>query len=312
MNAIYDIIVIGAGPAGLTAALYAARAGKSVLLIEKETFGGQITYSPKVENYPGIASMSGNEFAERLLDQVTALGVQIEMGTVCAVKQSGREKHVLTEEGETYAASALIIAAGSHHRKLGIPGEEALIGRGISFCAVCDGAFYRGREIALIGGGNTALQEAILLSEGCKKVTIVQNLAALTGEARLAAALAQRTNVEVLTNTVVEALRGEDALQAIIVRNTDTEERKTLKVDGMFVAIGQQPENTPFAEVVTLEKDGYIAAGEDTITDSAGIFAAGDCRAKRIRQITTATADGTVAALAACRYLETLANEENR
>lgn len=302
----YDIIVIGAGPAGLTAALYAGRAEKSVLVIEKETFGGQITYSPKVENYPGIAQMSGNEFAERLLEQVEALGVRIEMGTVRGMKPIGDEKHVFTEEGEEYVGRAVIIAAGSHHRKLGLPGEEELIGRGISFCAVCDGAFYRDREIALIGGGNTALQEAILLSEGCRKVTIVQNLAALTGEARLAAVLEKKENVEIITNTVVEALQGKDGLEAIVLRNTETGERTTLQVDGMFVAIGQQPTNEPFADCIALDEIGYIVAGEDTLTALPGVFAAGDCRTKQIRQITTATADGTVASVAACRYLDTL------
>lgn len=301
----YDIIVIGAGPAGLTAALYARRADRSVLVLEKETFGGQITYSPRVENYPGFMQISGNAFADQLMDQVMAQGADIELDTVTAI--TGKPGHfILQAKGKSYEGKSVIIAAGSRHRRLGLPGEDRFTGQGVSYCAVCDGAFYKDKTVAVIGGGNTALQEAVLLSQSCKKVYVIQNLGFLTGERRLADELGRRENVTLVFDTVVTELYGEQALTGIGLRNEKAGETRSLAVDGIFVAIGQQPENEPFGSVLTLDDDGYIAAGEDCVPDGAprGIFAAGDCRCKRIRQITTATADGAVAALAACRFLE--------
>ncbi len=299
----YDMIIVGAGPAGLTAALYARRADKTVLILEKETFGGQITYSPKVENYPGSLQMSGNEFAERLVEQVLAQGAEIELDRVTGIRVGGTSKTVMTENG-SYEARAVILATGSRHRQLGLPRENDLIGEGISYCAVCDGAFYAGRSVAVIGGGNTALQDAMLLADRCARVTVVQNLSDLTGEKRLADALRARDNVEFIFDTVVQELVGDTALTALKLHSTATGEERMLPVDGAFVAIGQQPENDPFRNVCALNSYGYVDAGESCLTQTPGVFAAGDCRSKQVRQITTATADGAVAALAACRYLD--------
>ncbi len=303
---VYDIVIVGAGPAGLTAALYARRADKSVLVIEKETFGGQITFSPRVENYPGFLSMSGNEFAEKLLTQVMEQGGEIELDTVTGI--SGEAGNFTVHAtGTDYKAKAVIIAAGSKHRQLGLPNENRLVGEGVSYCAVCDGAFYKDKTVAVIGGGNTALQEVILLSDICKKVYVVQNLDYLTGEGRLVREIESRSNVEIILSTVVKELIGEQSLTGILL-DTTGKESAILPLDGVFVAIGQQPENEPFASLISLDSYGYIQAGEDCLPEGAiaGIFTAGDCRTKRIRQITTATADGAVAALAACRFVDEL------
>ena len=297
----YDIIVIGGGPAGLTAALYALRADKSVLVIEKDTFGGQITYSPKVENYPGFAVMSGNEFAEKLLDQVLAQGAEIELSRVTGIRD-GEIKTVVTEDGE-FEATAIVIAVGVKHRMLGVPGEGELVGHGISFCAVCDGAFYKDRDVAVIGGGNSALQEALLLADVAKTVTVVQNLDYLTGEARLQSALAEKPNVKVILGSVVkEFCKDGDALSGVVITGADGD--STLDVDGVFVAIGLIPENKPFEELADLNDYGYFDTDEACTTKTPGVFVAGDCRSKRIRQITTAASDGAVAALAACEYVD--------
>ncbi len=301
----YDIIIVGAGPAGLTAALYARRAEKHVLILEKDTFGGQITFSPKIENYPGYAEISGNELADMLIEQVLAQGAEIELGTVTKIvpKDDGT-KTVTTEDGGTYAAQTVIIANGAQHRMLGIPGEAALVGKGISFCAVCDGAFYRGKEVAVVGGGNTALQEAVLLSDGCRKVTVIQNLDHFTGEEKLQNILRDRENVELITGAVVSEFETEAGeLTAVRCTCTDGEEF-TKELDGLFIAIGLAPDNEPFANIAKLDAGGYFDAGEDCRTTTPGVFIAGDCRAKRVRQITTAAADGSIAALAACTYLD--------
>ena len=300
----YDILIVGSGPAGLTAAIYALRADKSVLVLEKETFGGQITLSPHVENCPGFPHISGSELGEKLLDQAMGLGAEIDMGEVTGIRRQGETCIVSTAEGNEYAAHAVILATGSRHRPLGIAREEEFIGHGISYCAVCDGAFYAGREIAVIGGGNSALQEAVMLSDICKKVTVVQNLGVLTGEKRLADKLYAKDNVSFIYNTVVTALEGEKELTALCLKNTETGKETRLALDGAFVCIGQIPENEPFREHVALNDYGYFEAGEDCLTRDPAIFVAGDCRSERIRQITTATADGAVAAIAACRYLD--------
>ena len=304
----YDIIIIGAGPAGLTAAIYARRAEKSVLLIEKATFGGQITHSPRVENYPGFISMSGSELGEKLFEQALALGADIELDTVTGISGEAGHITVTCEGGSSFEGRTAIIATGSRHRDLGLEGEEKFVGEGISYCAVCDGAFYKGKTVAVIGGGNSALQEAVLLSEGCTHVTVVQNLPYLTGEPSLQNILAGRDNVTFIYSTVVAGILGDDTFEGLRLRNVDTGEETTLTVDGTFVCIGQIPENSAFAHVVKLNDYGYVAAGEDCRPETAipGMFVAGDCRTKSIRQVTTATADGAVAALAACRYLDTL------
>lgn len=299
----YDIVVIGAGPAGLTAALYARRADKKVLVIEKETFGGQITYSPKVENYPGIARMSGSEFADMLLEQVLSMGAEIELDTANEICKNPDGTFTVKADSAEYNTKTVIIAAGSKHRTLGLDREEELVGEGVSYCAVCDGAFYAGKDVAVIGGGNSALQEAVLLSEYCKSVTLIQNLSFFTGEAKLLEILKSRENVKFITDTVVTALVGEESLTAIELQNTDGE-KSVFETDAIFVAIGQKPENEIFEGIVSLDENGYIDCDETCIAPTGGIFAAGDCRRKRIRQITTATADGASAAIAACRFID--------
>lgn len=297
----YDIITVGAGPAGLTAALYAMRAGKKVLIIEKDSFGGQITFSPKVENYPGFAEMSGNEFADKLVEQVLSQGADAEVGRVVEIRD-GETKTVVTEDGE-FEAKAVIIATGVKHRMLGLEGEETLVGNGISFCAVCDGAFYKDKTVAVIGGGNSALQEAILLSDTARKVYIIQNLENLTGEAKLAEVVRLKDNIEIITSAVVTKLLSEgDALSGIVISSGGV--LRELELDGMFIAIGLIPENQPFEALADLDSFGYFDADESCVTKTKGIFIAGDCRSKKIRQITTACADGSVAALAACSYID--------
>ena len=300
----YDIIVIGSGPAGLTAAIYALRAGKSVLVLEKSAFGGQITYSPKIENYPAMGQISGNELADKMVDQVLSMGADINLETVTSIRDGGDVKTVVTEDGE-YECKSVIIAVGVKHRRLGLPNEEDFIGDGISFCAVCDGAFYKDQTVAVIGGGNSALQEAVLLSEGCKKVTVVQNLAYFTGEAKLLEILKSRDNVEFITSHVVDSIIADGGIfKGIKIKNADSGELSEVICDGMFVAIGLAPENAAFAHLAKLNDWGYFDSSEDCTTATPGIYVAGDCRSKRIRQITTATADGAVAALAACAYID--------
>lgn len=297
----YDIVVIGAGPAGMTAALYAARADRDVLLLEKESFGGQVVFSPKIENYPGFMQMSGNEFADKLVEQVLSQGVTVELDEAVEIRD-GKTKTVVCASGAEYECGAVIIATGSRHRMLGLENEERFIGNGISFCAVCDGAFYAGQTVAVIGGGNSALQEAVLLSDICKKVTIVQNLDFLTGEGKLVSLLAKRDNVEYIYGATVERFLGDSELTGLILDQKGTKLR--LDVDGVFVAIGQVPVNDAFAPVTDIDQRGYIVSGEDCLTKTPGVFVAGDCRTKNIRQITTACGDGATAAMTACRYLD--------
>lgn len=299
----HDIIIIGAGPAGLTAALYALRAGKSVLVLEKSTFGGQMTFSPKIENYPGFLAASGNEIADRLVDQVLTQGAELELEEVLAVHADGVVKTVETDCG-VHEARSVIIASGAKHRLLGVPGEEGLVGNGISFCAVCDGAFYRDRDVAVIGGGNSAAQEAILLAETSRSVTILQNLDALTCEGKLREALDAKENVRILYGTTVQRFLGESSLEGVVARNEKTGTESTLSFDGVFVAIGLAPENKPFEPIADLDKVGYILADETCRTKTPGIFVAGDCRTKAVRQITTAASDGAIAALSSCAYVD--------
>ena len=301
----YDIIIAGGGPAGLTAAVYALRAGKTVLVIEKNSFGGQIAFSPKVDNIPGFVQISGTEFADQLVEQAMNLGAEMELEKVIAVEKKGDIFAVSTEEGSEFEGKAVILALGVKHRTLGLSGEEELIGNGISFCAVCDGAFYTGQDVAMIGGGNSALQEALLLSEVCNKVTIVQNLAFFTGEQKLAEALAEKPNVEVLFSTVVgEYITENGALTGLKLRSEIDGSESRIAVDGAFLAVGLKPENENFAALANLNNWGYFDSAEDCCTATAGVFVAGDCRSKHIRQVVTAAADGAIAAMAACRYLE--------
>ena len=299
---IYDIIIIGGGPAGLTAAVYGLRAGKKVLVIEKGTFGGQITSSPKVENIPGFVSVTGNEFAEKLIEQAMNLGLDVECCEALGIIDEDI-KTVKTDEGDFYAKS-VIIATGTKHRLLGIEKEEEFIGNGISFCAVCDGAFYEDKTVAVIGGGNSALQEAVLLSETCKKVYIVQNLDFLTGEKKLAQQLEKKENVEIILGVTVKEIVSDKDIKGIIITKEATGEETTLDIDGMFIAVGLIPQNEIFKDTLKLNDWGYVEASEDCKTNRDGIFVAGDCRTKRIRQVATAASDGATAALAACDYIK--------
>ena len=299
-----DIIIIGAGPAGLTAALYALRAGKSVLVIEKSTFGGQVTFSPKIENYPGIPEMTGNKFADKLLDQVLNMGAEVEMEKVTGIINEGSRKLVFAGD-KKYEAKAVIIAVGVKHRQLGLKRENELTGKGISYCAVCDGAFYNGQTVGVVGGGNSALQEAVLLSDICEKVYVFQNLSFMTGEKKLVEILETKSNVEFMTDVVVSDLKGDDELTGVTLKHKK-EKEKEVALNGLFVAIGLEPSNSDFAEMAALDSNGYFDSDESCLTKTEGIYVAGDCRKKNIRQITTATADGASAALAACRYIDSI------
>ena len=301
MNEHFDILIVGGGPAGLTAAIYARRAGKSVLVLEKEAFGGQIASSPRVDNFPGCYGVSGAELAERLFSQAEALGARLELEEVQAIRPG--TPHTVTTDYGTYTASALILATGMKHRTLGLPGEDAL--SGVSYCAVCDGAFYQGRPVAVVGGGDTALQEALFLSARCSKVTLIHRRDLFRGESRLVEQLRGRDNVEFLLSAAVEKLHaGPEGLTGLTVRDLKGDQTLELAVDGLFVAVGQQPQNQLFANLVMTDDRGYFLAGEDCATSLPGVFAAGDCRVKSVRQLTTAVGDGAVAGLAASRYVD--------
>lgn len=301
----YDIIVVGGGPAGMTAALYARRNGKTVLIIEKNGFGGQITHSPKVENFPGTITISGTELADSMMSQILEQGADIEFETVTGIDTDGNKKIVKTEEGGAYECLSVIIATGVRHRLLGLEGEKELIGEGISFCAVCDGDFYTNKTVIMAGGGNSALQEAILLSDKCKKVIILQDLPYFTGEESLQKILFARDNVTAYTGVKIKKLITDNGEFKGVEIEKDGEISEIF-ADGMFVAIGLIPENEPFKSLADLNSYGYFDSGENCITKTRGIFVAGDCRSKAIRQVTTAAADGTIAALAACRYTNEL------
>ncbi len=255
--------------------------------------------------FPGFSVISGTEFADKLTDQAMGLGADVELEKVVSVVKNGDVFTVTTEEENTYEGKTVILAVGVKHRTLGLPGEEELIGGGISFCAVCDGAFYAGQEVAMIGGGNSALQEALLLSEVCTKVTVVQNLAGFTGEKKLADALLEKENVTAIFNTVVVGYEQEGgALTGLQLKNQETGEESRISVDGAFLAVGLKPENEAFAPLADLNDWGYFATGEDCTTKTPGVFVAGDCRSKNIRQVVTAAGDGAIAVMAACRYLD--------
>ena len=298
-----DVIIIGAGPAGLSAAIYVQRAGKSALVLEAYTYGGQIVNTPEVENYPGIAKISGFDFATALYEQATALGAELVFDRAVKLEEQDGVKKITTESGAEYTAKAVILATGAKNRHLGIDREEELTGRGISYCATCDGAFFKGKPVAVNGGGNTALEDALFLSNYCSKVYIIHRREGFRGEPGQLESLRQKGNVEFVLNATVTALIGTPKLSAVEVTDKNTGEKKELAVDGLFIAIGQEPDNQAFADLVDLDKAGYITAGEDCRTKTPGIFTAGDCRTKTVRQLTTAASDGAVAALAACSYL---------
>lgn len=298
----YDIVIVGAGTAGLSAAIYAVRAGKSVIVLEATTHGGQIVNTPEVENYPGIQKISGFEFANNLYEQAKSLGAEVVYEKVNSIEVNGEEKIVHTTK-EDYQAKAVILATGAKNRPLGLEHEKEWIGAGISYCAICDGMFYRGKDVAVAGGGNTALENAIFLTNYCRKVYIIHRRDAFRGEEKLLQTLKEKPNVEFVLNANITRLIGEDGVDGVEVEDKNTHEKRVIDVMGLFVAIGQMPENSEFINVVDLDKGGYIEAKEDCKTKTKGIFTAGDCRTKKVRQLATAASDGAIAALAACEYI---------
>lgn len=300
----YDIIIVGAGPAGLTAAIYARRASKKVLVLEAMTYGGQIVNTPDIENYPVEAHISGFDFATKVYNQAKDLGAEIAFEKVVEVKDGGKEKTVVTVKN-TYTAKAVILATGSENRKLGLDNEEALVGKGISYCATCDGAFYRNKVVAVVGGGNTALEDALYLADIASKVYLIHRRDEFRGEDTTVARLKERDNVQFVYNSTVTGLNAEKRLQSIEVTNKDGS-LSTIEVNGLFVAIGRIPENQNFASLIDLDEAGYVKAQEDCRTNVPGIFVAGDSRVKSVRQLVTATADGAVAATEAVKYIGNL------
>ncbi len=297
----YDVIIIGCGPAGMTAAIYAARANKKVLVLEKETIGGQMSSSPLIENYPGYTSISGSELACNMFSQMTSLGVEFELEEVQKIEDGGIKK-VVTDE-KIYEAKTLILATGAKHCLLGLKREEDFIGKGIHFCVSCDGAFFKNREVAVVGGGNSALINALSLSSICKKVFIFQNKDHLTAEKILIEQISTKKNIEVYVNTTVTKIIGETELEKVEINMNNLREEK--KIDGMFLSIGLSPESTLVKNILKTNSYGYIKSC-DCKTEISGLFVAGDCRDKKIRQITAATNDGTLAAMNAIEYLENI------
>lgn len=298
----YDILIVGGGTAGLTAAIYSRRAGKTVLVIEGTGFGGQIASSPLVENYPGIPAVSGMDYSDALLNQAKNLGAETRFGTVSAVRRE-EGRFILTVGKKEFEGKALILATGVKHRKLGVDREEALIGRGISYCATCDGAMFQGKEAAVVGGGDSALISALYLAGICKKVTVIHRRDQFRAQNAYVEQIRSRENVELALESRVTALHGDPLLESVTLTYHDGHTRE-LPVSGLFVEVGQVPDNGPFRELCYLDAGGYFAAGEDCQTKTPGVFVAGDCRAKALRQLTTAAADGSIAATAACQWLD--------
>lgn len=299
-----DIVVIGAGIAGMTAAVYAVRAGKRVTVLECEGFGGQIASSPRVENYPGIAGISGADLSDAMYKQASDLGVEFAFAQAQSVAPQSDGGFVVESDAGTYACRSVILATGAHHRGLGLPKEKELTGHGVAYCAVCDGAFYRDGKTAVVGGGSAALQSAEYLCGVCKEVVLIHRRDEFRGEAALAKRVCANPNLTLMLDSNVVEYLGDDKLTGIVVENKKTGVRTEVAVDGLFLAVGQQPANERFAPPVELDASGYVLAGEDCRTNVPGLFAAGDCRVKSVRQLTTAAADGTVAALAACTWVD--------
>ena len=297
-----DILIIGGGPAGLTAALYAARAGKSVTVCEGESFGGQITQSPKVDNYPGMPGVSGMALGDALCAQAMEAGAAVEFARVTALSRTESGFRVETEY-DVLEARAVIFAGGAKARPLGVAGEQALVGSGVSYCALCDGAFFKDKDVAVVGGGSTAFSDALYLAKVCRSVTLIHRRAGFRAERPLIEAAQATENLKLLTPYTVEALSGTDRLTGLTLKHGQTGDALELSVDGVFAAIGHMPDCGLLEGMADLT-DGYAAAGEDCRTKTPGLFVAGDCRHKAIRQLTTAMADGTAAAVAACEYLD--------
>lgn len=298
----YDIVIIGAGTAGLSAAIYGVRAGKSVAVLEGTMYGGQIVSTPEVENYPGIKKVSGFDFATELYEQAMELGSEVILDKVMAIKKED-DGYLVECEGDVVRGKSIILATGSKNRRLGVDNEEALIGKGVSYCATCDGMFFKDKIVAVAGGGNTAIEEAGFLSNYCKKVYLIHRRDEFRAEDHLVKEIKEKSNVEFVLSTEITAIIGEEKLEAIDIHNKEKDRKLNVAIDGLFIAVGRVPENHGFAHLVDLDEQGYIVAGEDCKTSHEGIYVAGDCRTKKVRQLTTAAADGAVAALAACEML---------
>ena len=292
----YDIIIVGAGPAGLTSAIYACRAKKSVLVLEANTYGGQIVNTLDIENYPVEEHISGFDFATKLYNQTKNLGASIKFEKVVEIKD-GSVKEVVTTKN-VYKCKAIILATGAENRKLGLPNEDDLVGRGVSYCATCDGAFYKGRDVAVVGGGNTAIEDALYLSDICRTVYLIHRRDKFKAEDVLIDKLNEKDNIKCIFNSNITKLNASDKLSSIEI-NGDS----TISVDGLFIAVGRVPENQNFAKVINLNDFGYVIASEDCHTNVDGIFVAGDNRTKLLRQLVTATGDGAVAATEAIKYI---------
>lgn len=298
----YDIIIIGGGPSGMTSALYSLRAGRSVLILEKENFGGQIANSPRVENFPSIKEISGLDLSNNLFEQILDLGAEFELEEVESLSKEG-ETFVVKTNYNAYTSKVVIIATGVSHRKIGVAREDELAGKGVSYCAVCDGAFYKDKEVAVIGDANTAIQYSILLTNYCKKVYICTLFDKFFGDQIIVNTLKKKPNIEIIHNISLLEFKGEKELSGLVFENTKTKEKVEIDVDAAFIAIGQIPHNDIFTNLVDLEK-GYIVTNERKETKTKGLYAVGDCTKKEIRQLTTATSDGSIAAINASRYLD--------
>ena len=297
----YDIIIVGAGPAGLTAAIYAKRASKKVLVLEAKNYGGGIINTLDIENYPANEHISGFDFATNLYNQAKNLGAEIIFEKVVEINNKEKEKEVITTKNK-YITKTIILSTGSENRKLGLQNEDELIGRGISYCATCDGAFYKNKCVAVVGGGNTALEDALYLSDIAKKVYLIHRRREFRGEEVTVDNLRKKENIEFIYNSNITKLNANEKLESIEITNNNGS-IKTIEIDGLFVAIGRIPENENFSKLIKLDEAGYIIASEDCHTNIHGIFVAGDNRTKEVRQLVTATSDGAIAAMEAIKYI---------
>ena len=300
----YDIIIIGSGPAGLSAAIYAQRACLDTIVIEKNGIsGGQVLNTWEVDNYPGLPGITGLDLGEAMVNHAEKLGISPKREPVLSIEDEGEVKMIRTKKN-TYRARTVILACGAAHRQLGIPGEEELSGMGVSYCATCDGAFFQGGTVAVVGGGNVAVEDAVFLSRTCKKVYLVHRREELRADRVLQDRLFRCSNVEIVWDCVPVSVEGTEKVQNLKVRNVRTDEEKDLSVDGVFIAVGILPNTEKFKNLVALDEGGYIIAGEDCVTSTPGIFAAGDIRTKQLRQIVTAVADGANAVISAEKYCD--------
>ena len=295
----YDLIIVGAGPAGLTAAIYARRANRSVLVFEANTYGGQIVKAPFVYNYPGIKSISGPDLAKEMYEQALALGAEFKFETV---KKITKDKEAITNSG-TYKAKTIILATGAENRRLNLPNELEYIGKGLSYCATCDGNFFKGKDVAVVGGGNTALEDVLYLSNLCNKVYLIHRRDTFRGEDKYVEQIKSDQNIELVLNSTVESINGKDILESITVKDSDGNLR-TIDISGLFIAVGQQPKNELFADIIELDEKGYIKTEDGVHTNVEGIYVAGDTVNKELKQLTTAVSDGSIAATIAIKEIK--------